>query len=97
MHFDSVCKYKPTPIFSHFQYEIKRGCLIVLDLFSSCSLHSLWFLFTHAQAGMRHYLLLSYVNFLLSHASDEAVAAFLEASGGSLIELSLNNVEKVAA
>ncbi|CAD5175773.1 unnamed protein product [Musa acuminata subsp. malaccensis] len=28
--------------------------------------------------------------------SDEAVAAFLEASGGSLIELSLNNVEKVA-
>lgn len=29
--------------------------------------------------------------------SDEAVAAFLEASGGSMNELSLNNVEKVTS
>ncbi|CAK9172152.1 unnamed protein product [Ilex paraguariensis] len=30
-----------------------------------------------------------------SHGSDEAIAAFLEASGGSLKELSLNNVREV--
>ncbi|KAH0867667.1 hypothetical protein HID58_074689 [Brassica napus] len=32
---------------------------------------------------------------LLSLCSDEAVAAFVETSGGSLVELSLNNVKKV--
>lgn len=32
---------------------------------------------------------------LLSLCSEEAVAAFVETSGGSLVELSLNNVKKV--
>lgn len=33
---------------------------------------------------------------LVSFVSDEAFAAFVEASGGSLIDLSINNVEKVS-
>lgn len=32
----------------------------------------------------------------MSFVSDEAFAAFVEASGGSLIDLSINNVEKVS-
>ncbi|CAN7048421.1 unnamed protein product [Brassica oleracea var. botrytis] len=37
----------------------------------------------------------SFRQMLLSLCSDEAVAAFVETSGGSLVELSLNNVKKV--
>ncbi|KAG2307135.1 hypothetical protein Bca52824_026883 [Brassica carinata] len=72
--------------------DISENCpnLSVLDLANVCKLTdcSLGYLANGCQA-------LEKLIFCRNSFSDEAVAAFVETSGGSLVELSLNNVKKV--
>ncbi|KAJ0265412.1 hypothetical protein HA466_0017040 [Hirschfeldia incana] len=72
--------------------DISENCpnLRVLDLANVCKLTdcALGYLANGCQA-------LENLIFCRNSFSDEAVAAFVETSGGSLVELSLNNVKKV--
>ncbi|KAF8100764.1 hypothetical protein N665_0218s0102 [Sinapis alba] len=72
--------------------DISENCpnLSVLDLANVCKLTdcALGYLANGCQA-------LEKLIFCRNSFSDEAVAAFVETSGGSLVELSLNNVKKV--
>lgn len=72
--------------------DISENCpnLRVLDLANVCKLTdcALGYLANGCQA-------LEKLIFCRNSFSDEAVAAFVETSGGSLVELSLNNVKKV--